>query len=123
MKKIFTLLFLLSAFTSHAQRTLFGGQNNYVAPVGPPALVTTGLVLNLDAGNASSYNGTGTTWTDLSGKGNNGTLINTITHSTTNPGYLIFNGNGNAIAQGGSNPYVSLPQSTDFDFGTGDFYI
>lgn len=49
MKKIFTLLFLLSAFTSHAQRTLFGGNNNYVAPVGPPSLAST-IVLDLDAG-------------------------------------------------------------------------
>jgi hypothetical protein len=121
MKKLFTILSLLIAFISNAQRTMFGGNNNYVGPVAPPSIVTTGLVLNLDAGNASSYNGSGTTWTDLSGKGNNGTLINTITHSTTNPGYLIFNGNGNAIAQGGRNPYVSLPQSTDLDFGTGDF--
>jgi type 1 fimbria pilin len=121
MKRILTILFLLLVFISNAQRTMFGGNNNYVGPVAPPSLVTTGLVLNLDAGNASSYNGTGTTWTDLSDKGNNGTLINTITHTASNPGYLIFNGNGNAIAQGGRNPYVSLPQSTDFDFGTGDF--
>ena len=121
MKKIFTILYLPLAFISNAQRTMFGGNNNYVGPVAPPSLVTTGLVLNLDAGNALSYNGTGTTWNDLSGKGNNGTLINTITHTATNPGYLTFNGNGNGISQGGRNPYVSLPQSTDFDFGTGDF--
>ena len=71
MKKLFTILLLLVALISNAQRTMFGGNNNYVGPVAPPSLVTTGLVLNLDAGNASSYNGTGTTWTDLSGKGNN----------------------------------------------------
>ena len=125
MKKLITILFFFSAFISNAQRTMFGGQNNYVVPVvvAPPALVTAGLVLNLDAGNASSYNGTGTTWLDLSDKRNNGTLVNTITHNTTNPGYLIFNANGNGIAQGGRNPYVSLPQSTDFDFGTGDFTL
>ena len=125
MKKIITILFFFTAFISNAQRTMFSGQNNFVAPVvvAPPALVTEGLVLNLDAGNASSYNGTGTTWLDLSDKRNNGTLVNTITHNTTNPGYLIFNANGNGIAQGGRNPYVSLPQSTDFDFGTGDFTL
>jgi hypothetical protein len=33
--------------------------------------ITNGLILNLDAGNASSYPGSGTTWTDLSGVGNN----------------------------------------------------
>lgn len=119
MKKYLTLFFLLLACSSFGQRTLFGGNNNYVAPVAPASLVTTGLVLNLDAGNSGSYAGTGTTWTDLSGRGNNGTLVNTITPTATNPGFLVFNGNGNTIAQGGSNPYVSLPQSSDFDFGTG----
>ncbi len=123
MKKLLTLLFLIAAFVSNAQRTLFSGNNNYMAPEAPPALVTAGLVLNLDAGNSSSYAGSGTRWTDLSPQGNHGTLVNTITHSTTNPGYLIFNANGNAISQGGRNPYVSLPQSTDFDFGTGDFAL
>jgi hypothetical protein len=31
-------------------------------------IVQSGLVLNLDAGVLSSYPGTGTTWTDLSGR-------------------------------------------------------
>ena len=121
MKNLFTLILISVVFTAHAQRVMFGSRNNYVAPEGPPALVTEGLVLHLDAGNGSSYSGSGSTWTDLSPRANHGTLVNTITHSATNPGYLIFNANGNAIAQGGRNPYVSLPQSTDFDFGTGDF--
>ena len=37
-------------------------------------IVTSGLVLNLDAGNVVSYPGTGTLWTDLSGNGNNFTI-------------------------------------------------
>lgn len=123
MKNSLTFLFLFVAFVSNAQRAMFSGQNNYLAPLGPPTLVTDGLVLNLDADNSSSYAGSGTRWTDLSTQGNHGTLVNTITHSTTNPGYLIFNANGNGISQGGRNPYVSLPQSTDFDFGTGDFTV
>ena len=41
-----------------------------------PKIVTNGLVLALDAGNTKSYPGSGTTWTDLSGGGNNGTLTN-----------------------------------------------
>lgn len=43
MKKLFTLLLLLSAFISNAQRTMFIGQNNYVAPPSPPVLVTTAV--------------------------------------------------------------------------------
>ena len=78
MKTCLTLLLLISAFTSNAQRTMFGGQNNYAAPVIPfqaPAVVTSGLVLLLDAANPASYPGTGTTWTDLSSSTNVGTLI------------------------------------------------
>jgi hypothetical protein len=41
-----------------------------------PSAVTSGMVLALDAGNTKSYPNTGTTWTDLSGNGNTGTLTN-----------------------------------------------
>jgi hypothetical protein len=44
-------------------------------------IVTNGLVLNLDAAKVDSYPGTGTTWRDLSGNGNNGTLTNGPTFS------------------------------------------
>ena len=41
-----------------------------------PKIVTNGLVQYLDAGNILSYPGSGTTWTDISRNGNNGTLTN-----------------------------------------------
>lgn len=66
MKKIFTILLFLIAFISNAQRTMFGGQNNYVAPVVPARIITTDLLLYLDASNSTSYPGSGTTWYDLS---------------------------------------------------------
>lgn len=47
-----------------------------------PRTVTSGLVGYWDAGNAKSYPGSGTTWTDLSGNGNNGTLTNSPTYSS-----------------------------------------
>lgn len=121
MKNIFVLLLIISAFNNNAQRNMFVVQNNYVAPIGTPSFVTTGLVLNLDAGNSASYSGTGTTWTDLSGNGNNGTLFNSVTYNSSNQGALVFNGNG--IGNGPPNPYVNLPTTTDFNFGTGDFTI
>ena len=62
-----------------------------------PEVVTTGLVLELDAGNAKSYLGSGTTWTDLSGNGNNGTLTNSPTYATTNGGTISFNGTTSTI--------------------------
>jgi hypothetical protein len=55
-------------------------------------IVTNGLVLALDAANSKSYPGSGTTWTDLSGRGNNGTLENSPSYSGSNGGTLLFNG-------------------------------
>jgi hypothetical protein len=53
------------------------------------SIVSTGLKLYLDAGNTSSYNGSGTTWTDLSGQNNTGTLVGSPTY-TSNPGYFTL---------------------------------
>jgi hypothetical protein len=50
------------------------------------------LVLYLDAGNSSSYPGTGTTWTDLSGNGNHFTLYNGTGYSIGGGGSLTFDG-------------------------------
>jgi hypothetical protein len=57
-----------------------------------PRIVADGLVLALDAGNAKSYPGSGTTWTDLSGNVNNGTLTNGPTYSSSNGGSIVFDG-------------------------------
>jgi hypothetical protein len=57
-----------------------------------PNIVTDGLVLYLDAANQKSYPGSGTVWTDLSGNGNNGTLINGPTFDSGNNGNLVFDG-------------------------------
>jgi hypothetical protein len=45
-------------------------------------IVTDGLVLMLDAGNEKSYPGTGTTLSDLSGNGNDGSLNGTYSYSS-----------------------------------------
>ncbi len=57
-----------------------------------PKIVIDGLVLCLDAGNPKSYPGSGTTWNDLSGRGNNGTLTNGPTYNSANGGSLSFDG-------------------------------
>ncbi len=57
-----------------------------------PQIVTSGLVLCLDAGNTKSYPGSGTAWTDLSGRGNNVTLSNGPTYNSENGGSLVFDG-------------------------------
>ena len=65
-----------------------------MALVHSPSIVTSGLVLCLDAANRKSYPSpfTGTTWTDLSGNGNNGTLENGVVYSSGNGGSLSFDG-------------------------------
>jgi len=57
-----------------------------------PKIVTDGLVLALDAANTKSYPGSGTTWTDLSGNGEDFSLYNTPTYSSDNSGILAFDG-------------------------------
>jgi hypothetical protein len=57
-----------------------------------PDVSESGLVLALDAGNSKSYPGSGTTWTDLSGNGNTGTLVNGVGYSGSNGGALTFDG-------------------------------
>jgi hypothetical protein len=66
-----------------------------------PKIVTDGLVLYLDAANTRSYPGSGTTWSDLSRGGNNGSLINGPTFNSGNGGSIVFDG---------SNDYVNVPQ-------------
>ena len=57
-------------------------------------IVTDGLILNLDAGNISSYSGTGSTWYDLSNKSNNASLINSPIFTSVNNNGSYFNLNG-----------------------------
>ena len=61
-----------------------------------PKIVTSGLVLSLDAGDRNSYPGSGTTWRDMSGNEYNGTLNNGPTFSN------------NTIAFDGVDDYVDF---------------
>ena len=58
-----------------------------------PKIVTDGLVLYLDAANPKSYPGSGTTWYDLSGNGNNFTNDLGFTHTTNNNGTFSLGDN------------------------------
>jgi hypothetical protein len=57
-----------------------------------PRIATDGLALCLDAGNVRSYPKSGTVWSDLSGNGNNGTLVNGPSFSNNNSGSIVFDG-------------------------------
>ena len=63
-----------------------------------PRIVSSGLVLCLDAANKRSYPGTGTTWTDLSGNSNTGTLTNGPTFNAGNQGSIVFDGTDDYVA-------------------------
>jgi hypothetical protein len=76
-----------------------GAGKQYVAPV-EASIVSSGLIMNLDAKNALSYPGTGTVWTDLSGNGNNGTLYNGTSYNASNGGTMVFDG---------INDYIKIP--------------
>lgn len=65
-----------------------------------PKIVTDGLVLCLDAASRKSYPGSGTTWFDRSGNGNNGTLVNEVGYNSSNGGSLVFDG---------TNDYIIVP--------------
>lgn len=71
-------------------RAYVGGQLAYGKILEP---TTNGLVLYLDAGNTTSYSGTGTTWTDIS-PADNGTftIVNSPTYSSGDGAFFTFNG-------------------------------
>ena len=75
--------------------------NNY-----GPKIVTDGLVLCLDAANRRSYPGSGNSWLDLSGNGNNGTFG----PGTAAP--TFSSGNGGSLVFDGSNDYVNVATAT-----------
>lgn len=71
------------------------------------SIVTSNLLVALDASNLVSYDGTGTTWRDLTSNGSNGTLYNGPTFSSDGGGSIIFDG---------SDDYsdISIPSITSY---------
>jgi hypothetical protein len=64
-----------------------------------PEAIEDNLTLALDAANTKSYSGSGNTWYDLSGKGNNGT-ISGATHTSGAGGYFEFDGDNDYVDLG-----------------------
>ena len=58
------------------------------------SVVTTGLQLYIDAGQTASYSGSGTAWNDISGNGNNGTLVNSPTYTSAGEASYFSFGSG-----------------------------
>jgi hypothetical protein len=78
-----------------------------------PNIVTDGLVLCLDAANPRSYPGSGSSWLDLSGNGNNGTFG----PGTAAP--TFSSGNGGSLVFDGSNDYVNCGNSSSLNPSNG----
>lgn len=68
-----------------------------------PSSVTANMLFCIDAGNAKSYPGSGTTVTDVAGNGYTGTLVSSPTYTTDGQGGIVFNG---------STQYMTVAQNT-----------
>lgn len=111
---------------------------NYYAKrfFGQQGIVTDGLKLWLDASNPESYPGSGTTWFDLSGNNNHGTLLNGVAYSD---GVMILDGIDDKINcgtnftitnqltmsiwvynEGGNSPYARIIGVENVWIGTND---
>lgn len=72
-----------------------------ISVFGPTSAVAQqGLILNVDAGNPNSYPGTGTTWSDLSSSGLNGSLVNGASYDSADGGSIQFDGNNDRVSFG-----------------------
>ncbi len=80
-----------------------------IYPTPPASLVQTGLVVNLDPGQTSSYPGSGSLWTNIGSGGStyNATLQNSPTYSDNYGGNLAFNGTNQSTA-------ITRPVQDDF---------
>ncbi len=63
-----------------------------------PNIVSTGLLVNVQAGNTSSYPGSGTTWTNLID--NTGYTITSGSFNSSNGGSIVFNGTSTVVPIG-----------------------
>jgi len=83
-----------------------------MSAIGGPAIITSGLVLELDAGNIKSYQSGSTTWFDKSGNASNGTLINGPTFNTGSLGSIVFDGVDDYVSVAKQTAFVNASQFT-----------
>jgi uncharacterized delta-60 repeat protein len=113
------LLGIARAFGASSSVTTTAGALNYFASQSDMIvvnknynnIVTSGLVLNLDASFVASYPVSGTSWYDVSGSGNTGTLQNGPTFNSD--GYLTNDGvNDNILVT--ANSSIKFNQNSNF---------
>lgn len=87
-----------------------------IAAASGGGIITDNLVQHLDAGNSSSYPGTGTTWSDLSGNGTDATMVNSPTYSATvGGGSFSFDGVDDGFKLAASTSAPIRPSETDLN--------
>ena len=79
-----------------------------------PRIVSDSLLFAVDAANLKSYPGSGTSWLDLSGKNNHGTL---------NSGPVFVSGNLGAFLFDGTDDFANFGTDTSLIIGNSDFAI
>lgn len=79
--------------------------------------VTDNLVFHIDAGNTSSYSGSGTTVNSLVGSITNSGFNSNITYSSDDGGAWVFSNSPSTVSG------IEFPNGTYFDFGNGNFTI
>ena len=82
---IISFICLSNKLVSQVMPTQFGSFH-------PSTTITSAPVLHLDAGNTSSYPGSGTNWSDISGNGVGGVLRNGPIYNNSNNGHFVFDG-------------------------------
>ena len=98
-----------------ANRVLFNPYASDTIPsfaniIGGESIITSDLVLNLDGNNYTS----GSTWTDSSSEGNNGTISGS-TYNSENGGYFDFDGTNDYVSLGTSiNSHISVYKDCSF---------
>jgi hypothetical protein len=114
------------AFTQSQVNQYFNATKQYYG-YNAQNVLTYGLITSYDAGNPISYPGTGTTWYDLTGNGNNGTLYNSPTYSN---GEISFDGLDdymqanilNTLLDGDPNFSVEFFVKRTINFNNGGFW-
>ena len=88
------------------------------------SIVRNGLVLHLDAANLKSYTGSGTTWKDLSGNGNNSTLVNGPSYGNSSITFDGVNDYANCpVSQITSQPTITIEGFIKWNAGTGGMFF
>ena len=102
-----------SHMMSYASYASYGGGGGG----GGDNVVTDNMVVYLDAGNNSSYSGSGTSWNDVSGNSNNFTLVNGPTYSSSDGGAIVFDGTNDFARSAANASFFAFGTSNDYSYG------